>query len=119
MEKSLPAVSSGAQIQPLTELPAHACCLHSLLMRPQALNGTIAELMFNIVYEVLLARKLRWYAMCPVMDAMNHDSTVQVGGAQNTRGANSLVKLMPTNTSRHRGHHHAAMLKACDISRVR
>ena len=38
--------------------------------------------MFNIVYEVLLARKLRWYAMCPIVDAMNHDSTVQVGRAQ-------------------------------------
>jgi hypothetical protein len=42
----------------------------------QALNGLIAAGIFNIMYDLLLSQKLKWYAMCPVIDAVNHDSGV-------------------------------------------
>ncbi|KAA6421676.1 MAG: N-methyltransferase (ISS) [Trebouxia sp. A1-2] len=41
----------------------------------QILNGAIAAVLFNIIYDTLLSRKLRWFAMCPVIDSMNHQST--------------------------------------------
>ncbi len=45
----------------------------------QILNGAIAAVLFNIIYDTLLSRKLRWFAMCPVIDSMNHQSTSAVG----------------------------------------
>ena len=45
----------------------------------QVLNGAIAAVLFNIIYDTLLSRKLRWFAMCPVIDSMNHQSTSMVG----------------------------------------
>lgn len=44
----------------------------------QILNGAIAAVLFNIIYDTLLSRKLRWFAMCPVIDSMNHQSTSTV-----------------------------------------
>lgn len=41
----------------------------------QILNGAIAAVLFNIIYDTLLSRKLRWFALCPVIDSMNHQST--------------------------------------------
>lgn len=40
----------------------------------QALNGAIAVLLFNLLYDVFLSQRLKWYAMCPVIDSINHDS---------------------------------------------
>ena len=44
----------------------------------QILNGAIAAVLFNIIYDTLLSRKLRWFALCPVIDSMNHLSTSTV-----------------------------------------
>ena len=44
----------------------------------QILNGAIAAVLFNIIYDTLLSRKLKWFAMCPVIDSMNHQSTSTV-----------------------------------------
>ncbi|KAL4858313.1 Histone-lysine N-methyltransferase setd3 [Chlorella vulgaris] len=43
----------------------------------QVLNGFISVLIFNIIYDALLSRKLKWYALCPVVDALNHSSFVE------------------------------------------
>mmetsp|Transcript_48704 Transcript_48704/g.123010 ORF Transcript_48704/g.123010 Transcript_48704/m.123010 type:complete len:524 (-) Transcript_48704:420-1991(-) len=42
-----------------------------------ALNGLIAAFGFNILYDFFLSQKLKWYAVCPVIDHMNHKSTVE------------------------------------------
>lgn len=42
----------------------------------QALNGAIAALIFNLIYDILLSQKLKWHAMCPVIDTLNHNSLV-------------------------------------------
>ena len=44
----------------------------------QVLNGAIAAVLFNIIYDTVLSSKLRWFALCPVIDSMNHDSRCQV-----------------------------------------
>lgn len=44
----------------------------------QVLNGAIAAALFNLLYDVLLSQKVKWYAMCPVIDFLNHRSSVQV-----------------------------------------
>lgn len=44
----------------------------------QILNGAIAAVLFNIIYDTLLSRKLRWFALCPVIDSMNHQSASKV-----------------------------------------
>jgi hypothetical protein len=46
----------------------------------QALNGAMAAAVFNVVYDLLLSSKAKWYAMCPVIDLVNHSSRVEVGG---------------------------------------
>ncbi|PSC74531.1 SET domain-containing 4 [Micractinium conductrix] len=43
----------------------------------QALNGLISVLVFNIMYDLLISQKLKWYALCPVVDAINHNSLVE------------------------------------------
>jgi hypothetical protein len=43
----------------------------------QALNGAIAAAVFNLMYDVLLSSKLKWYAMCPVVDSINHSGSVE------------------------------------------
>lgn len=43
----------------------------------QALNGAIAAAVFNLLYDVLLSSRLKWFAMCPVIDALNHNSKVE------------------------------------------
>lgn len=42
----------------------------------QALNGAIAALVFNLIYDAMLSKKLKWHAMIPVLDACNHSSAV-------------------------------------------
>ena len=34
----------------------------------QVLNAGISAVIFNILYDVLLSQKLKWYAMLPVID---------------------------------------------------
>ena len=48
---------------------------HTML---QVLNGAIAAALFNLLYDLVLSQKVKWYAMCPVVDFLNHKSTVQV-----------------------------------------
>lgn len=43
----------------------------------QALNGAIAALAFNLIYDSVISQKLSWFAMCPVIDMINHSSSVQ------------------------------------------
>lgn len=38
------------------------------------LGAAAAVFLFNIIYELLLSNKLKQYAMCPVIDLINHSS---------------------------------------------
>ena len=40
----------------------------------QGLNGFISALLFNLIYDTLLSKKLEWYAMLPLVDLANHRS---------------------------------------------
>ena len=52
--------------------------LNSSHITLQVLNGAIAAALFNLLYDLVLSQKVKWYAMCPVVDFLNHKSTVQV-----------------------------------------
>ena len=41
------------------------------------LNGAIAAALFNLIYDLVLSQKVKWYAMCPVVDFMNHKSSIE------------------------------------------
>jgi hypothetical protein len=41
----------------------------------KGLGAAAAVFLFNVIYEVVLSNKLRQYAMCPVIDLINHSST--------------------------------------------
>ncbi|KXZ50177.1 hypothetical protein GPECTOR_17g814 [Gonium pectorale] len=43
----------------------------------KSLSAAIAVLIFNILYELILSRSLKQYAICPLIDLFNHSSTVQ------------------------------------------
>ncbi|KAF5841378.1 hypothetical protein DUNSADRAFT_13246 [Dunaliella salina] len=43
----------------------------------RTLSAAVAVFLFNIIYEVVLSRSLKQYAMCPVMDLINHSSREQ------------------------------------------
>ena len=43
----------------------------------QVLNGAIAAALFNLLYDVVLSQKVKWYALCCVLDFINHSSRVQ------------------------------------------
>jgi len=58
----------------------------------QVLNGAIAASLFNILYDVVLSQKVKWYAMCPVIDFLNHRSSVQVFFLHIIHSANSGPK---------------------------
>ncbi|GIL58110.1 hypothetical protein Vafri_12963 [Volvox africanus] len=48
------------------------------LADPQkTLSAAIAVLLFNVLYEVILSRSLKQYAICPLIDFFNHSSAVQ------------------------------------------
>ncbi len=47
----------------------------------QVLNGAIAAALFNLLYDWVLSQKVKWYAMCPVVDFMNHSSSVEVSAS--------------------------------------
>jgi hypothetical protein len=38
----------------------------------QSLSAAIAVFVFNLMYELILSRSLKQYAMCPVVDLLNH-----------------------------------------------
>ena len=44
----------------------------------KTLSAAIAVFVFNITYELLLSRNLKQYAICPVIDLINHSSKVTV-----------------------------------------
>ena len=44
----------------------------------QVLNGAIAAALFNLIYDYLLSQRVKWYAMCPWLDLLNHRGTVEV-----------------------------------------
>ena len=52
----------------------------------QVLNGAIAAALFNLLYDLVLSQKVKWYAMCPVVDFMNHNSSIQVSSSPSTLG---------------------------------
>ncbi|KAF8066315.1 SETD4 [Scenedesmus sp. PABB004] len=41
----------------------------------KGLGAAAAVFLFNVTYELLLSAKLRQYALCPVIDLLNHSST--------------------------------------------
>eukprot|EP00884_Botryococcus_braunii_P002855 jgi/Botrbrau1/12570/Bobra.0169s0104.1 len=43
----------------------------------QVLNGAIAAALFNLLFDFLLSEKVKWYAMCPIIDFCNHKGTVE------------------------------------------
>jgi hypothetical protein len=45
----------------------------------KGLGAAAAVFLFNIIYELLLSNKLKQYAMCPVIDLINHSSINTVG----------------------------------------
>ena len=44
----------------------------------QVLNGAIAAALFNLIYDYLLSQRVKWYAMCPWLDLLNHRGKVEV-----------------------------------------
>lgn len=48
----------------------------------QVLNAGIAAVLFNILYDIVLSRKVKWYAMLPVIDYCNHSCQVKVSLVQ-------------------------------------
>jgi hypothetical protein len=40
----------------------------------KGLGAAAAVFLFNVIYEVVLSNKLKQYAMCPVIDLLNHSS---------------------------------------------
>ena len=61
----------SAKVSVCAELGCLCCSL-------QVLNGAIAAALFNLLYDLVLSQKVKWYAMCPVVDFMNHNSSIQV-----------------------------------------
>ena len=39
-------------------------------------NAAVAAAAFNLVYDIILSSKLKWYAMCPIIDSLNHSGKV-------------------------------------------
>lgn len=56
----------------------------------KTLSAAVAVFIFNILYEIILSQSLKQYAMCPLIDFINHSSTVQVGWGA---GAAATVSL--------------------------
>ena len=40
------------------------------------LNAAISVACFNLLYDVVLSSRLKWYAMCPIIDSLNHSGRV-------------------------------------------
>ena len=59
----------------------------------QVLNGAIAAALFNLLYDLVLSQRVKWYAMCPVVDFMNHNSSIQVSLLPSTSNSEQLSLL--------------------------
>lgn len=40
------------------------------------LNAGISVACFNLLYDLVLSSRLKWYAMCPIIDSLNHSGRV-------------------------------------------
>lgn len=40
------------------------------------LNAGISVACFNLIYDLVLSSRLKWYAMCPIIDSLNHSDSV-------------------------------------------
>jgi len=40
------------------------------------LNAGISVACFNLLYDLVLSSRLKWYAMCPIIDSLNHSGVV-------------------------------------------
>jgi len=38
----------------------------------QGVNGFVSALLFNLIYDVLVSKQLKWYALLPLVDLANH-----------------------------------------------
>ena len=52
----------------------------------QSLTAAAAVFIFNILYEVILSRSAKQYAMCPLIDFINHSSAVESEVRQTLHG---------------------------------
>lgn len=61
----------------------------------RSLGAAAAVFVFNILYEVILSNKLKQYAMCPVIDLLNHSSSETVGCTQYRLDVNlqTIIKI--------------------------
>lgn len=41
------------------------------------LNAGISVACFNLLYDLVLSSRLKWYAMCPIIDSLNHSGFVK------------------------------------------
>jgi hypothetical protein len=41
------------------------------------LNAGISVACFNLLYDLVLSSRLKWYAMCPIIDSLNHSGRVK------------------------------------------
>ena len=63
----------------------------------QVLNGAIAAALFNLLYDLVLSQKVKWYAMCPVVDCMNHNSAVQVSIFRSYTHSSEIFQVTPSS----------------------
>ena len=40
-------------------------------------NAAVAAASFNLIYDIILSNRLKWYAMCPIIDSLNHKGHVE------------------------------------------
>jgi len=59
----------------------------------QVLNGAIAAALFNLIYTYLLSQRVKWYAMCPWLDLINHRGTVEARPRGRPRAGSCLQQV--------------------------
>lgn len=59
-------------------------------------GAAAAVFLFNVIYEVVLSNKLKQYAMCPIIDLLNHSSynTVRTAGRRHTAVLHTHVCML-------------------------
>lgn len=58
----------------------------------KTLSAVSGAFIFNILYEIILSRSLKQYAMCPMIDLMNHSSQVRAPSATCSRAFLSVKR---------------------------
>lgn len=81
---ALPAPSPCRRRGPQPPPDQHATPTHPYRIPAPAppqktLSAAIAVFLFNVLYEVILSRSLKQYAICPLIDLFNHSSATPVG----------------------------------------